>query len=99
VCSKYEIFSFPADSPAVKQAMAAYNAYLVRKAQKEGKAAEEERWLKEAAEERENLLANLELGMYLAVRHHAGAGLGQCTLLAGSIESNRRKRLGVESHS
>jgi hypothetical protein len=72
--------------------MAAYNGYLERKTQTEKVAAEEERRRKDAEEERENLRANLETGMYLAVRHYAGHGLCHVYVvgLVAHIEHKKR---------
>lgn len=94
VGSKYEIFSLPTDSPAAKRAIAAYNAYLERKAQKQEKVAEEARRRKDASEERENLLANLEPGMYLAVRHYAGQGRGDVYVVGRVDRIEHKKRTG-----
>jgi len=98
----YEVISLPADSPSAKRAFAKYSAYLERKAQKKKEAEEEERQREEeaekAAEERENLFGNLEPGMYLALRHYAGLGLGHVYVLGrvDHIEYKKRKKAAEE---
>lgn len=97
---KYEIFSLPADSPTAKRAFAEYNAYLERKAQKKKETEEEEGRRKEAAEkeaeERRNLFANLEPGMYLALPHYAGLGLGHVYVVGRVERIEYRKKKKAE---